>query len=79
LVEQLLVSQEGHCSMEVVKLKVALNYGNLYTVFTRIKDDPAYKTTNFNFQENTSIRISQVFMPLIVYIFNILELYNYLS
>jgi hypothetical protein len=55
-----------------------------YTIFTRIKDDPAYKTTPppftiFNFQENTNIRVSQVFMSLIVCIFNILELNNHLS
>jgi hypothetical protein len=33
----------------------------------------------FNFQENTNIHISQVFMSLIVCIFNILELNNHLS
>jgi hypothetical protein len=34
---------------------------------------PPPPLTNFNFQENTNIHISQVFMPLIVYIYNILE------
>jgi hypothetical protein len=33
--------------------------------------------TTFNFQENTNIHISQVFMSLIVCIFNILELNNH--
>jgi hypothetical protein len=50
------------------------------TIFTRIKDDPAYKTvTIFNFQENTNIHICQVFMSLIVCVFNILELNNHRS
>jgi hypothetical protein len=53
------------------------------TVFTRIKDDPAYNMTPprtiFNFHENTNIHISQVFMSITVCIFNILELNNYLS
>jgi hypothetical protein len=35
--------------------------------------------TIFNFQENTNIHISQVFISLIVCIFNILELNNHLS
>jgi hypothetical protein len=35
--------------------------------------------TIFSFQENTNTHISQVFMPLIVCIFNILELNNHLS
>jgi hypothetical protein len=35
--------------------------------------------TNFNFQENTNIHISQGFMSLTVCIFNILELNNHLS
>jgi hypothetical protein len=35
--------------------------------------------TIFNFQENTSFHISQVFMSLLVCIFNILELNNHLS
>jgi hypothetical protein len=51
-------------------------------VFTRIQDNPAYKmtlNTIFYFQENTNIHISQVFMSLIVCIFNILELNNHLS
>jgi hypothetical protein len=33
--------------------------------------------TNFSFQENTNIHISQVFMSLIVCIFNILESNNH--
>jgi hypothetical protein len=48
-----------------------------YTVFTQIKYDPSF--TNFNFQENTNICMSQVFMSLTVCIFNILELNNHLS
>jgi hypothetical protein len=49
------------------------------TLFTRIKDDPAPPFTIFNFQENTNIHISQVFMPLVACIFNILELNDHLS
>jgi hypothetical protein len=60
-----------------------LNDNIKYTVFTRIKDDPAYKMTPpftiFKFQENTNIHISQDFMSLIVCIFNILELNNHMS
>jgi hypothetical protein len=47
------------------------------TIFTQIQDDLPF--TIFNFQENTYIHISQVFMSLIVCIFNILELNNHLS
>jgi hypothetical protein len=35
--------------------------------------------TIFNFQENANIHINQVFMSLILCIFNILELNNHLS
>jgi hypothetical protein len=48
-----------------------------YTIFTQIKDDPPF--TIFNFQENTNIHSSQVFMSVIVCIFNILKLNNHLS
>jgi hypothetical protein len=43
----------------------------------RVKPDT--RTTIFNFQENINIHVSQVLVPLIVRILNILELNDHLS
>jgi hypothetical protein len=52
-------------------------YKNLYVQYLLEYKTPRF--TIFNFQENTNIHISQVFMSLIVCIFNVLELNNHLS
>jgi hypothetical protein len=51
-------------------------YVHIYCIYSNKRRPPF---TNFNFKENTNIHISQVFMSLIVCIFNILELNNHLS